>query len=299
MGGCWSQSIDTEAMGAEIDYSSAKDVSAGNEIVQNNAGRAPAPSGSSEYIGAFMRDDITKPNAVEPTLPVSNNRTVQPLPRVSSDVHQNRSKLKVEVPVENTMKTSVDQPLRRILEEQPIVEQIVHNHVIKERPVTSPVPENQMQKTLSPPSPAVQYDHQNTKEPVFDVPVEAMVQTIVDGNVYRPLEEHSMPERTLHDQIIEEHPVMRQTVPNEIYEELAVHPLSPGDNAALPKLPCETQARLEVKENVQVVETQQPGHDLGIVFEGKTYHTRVFDPNLSEYVYVGGDDIRPRGGLVM
>jgi len=286
MGGCWSQSIDSEAMAAEIDYSSAKELPAGNEVLHNNAGWAPAPGDSSEYIGAFMRDGMAQPNAVEPTLPDSNNRMVQPLPPVSSDVHQNCSKLKVEVPVENTTKTSVDQPLNQILEEQPIVEQSVHNHAIEDNLVTSPVPNYQMQRTLPPPSSAVQYDHQNGQEPVVDVPVENMMQTIVA-------------DRTLREEIIEEQPVTIQNEPTQIYEKLQVHPSSLGDHVALPKKPCETQARLEVIENVQVVETQHPEHDLGVVFEGKTYRTRVFDPNLGEYVYIGEDDIRPRGGLVM
>merc|ERR550534_2239282 len=108
-----------------------------------------------------------------------------------------------------------------------------------------------------------------------------------------------MVEQTLNDQIIEEQPVVRQTVPNQIYEEHLVHPLSLGDHAVLPRELCANQASLEVQENVQVVKTQQVGHDLGVVFEGRVYRTRVFDPNLNEYVYVGGDELRPRGGLVM
>jgi len=297
MGGCWSQSIDSEAMAPEIDDSSAKELTAGNELVQNNAGRAPAPGGSSEYIGAFMCD-VAQPNAIDPTLPVSNNRTVQALPRDSSDAHQNRSKLTVDVPIENTVKTSVDQPYSQILKEQPIVEQTVHNHVIEKHPVTSPVPNDQMQNTL-PPSSAVQYDYETAKETVFHDPVETTVKTIVDVPVYTPFEEHLMGKRTLHDQIIEEKSDIGQIIPTQIYEEHPAHPLPRGDHVVLPRKPCETQAKLKVKENVQVEETQQAGHDLGVVFEGKTYRTRVFDPNLNGYVYVGGDDLRPRGGLVM
>jgi len=283
MGGCWSQSIDREAMEAEIDDSFAKERSAGNELVQNHAGQVPAQGGSSEYIGAFMRNDMGQQNAVEPTLPVFNNQTVKPLPSVSSDVYQNSEK-PVGVPVENTVKTSIDQPLNPIFEEQPMVEQTVHNHITKEEPATLPIPNNQMQKTVPPDSSAVNYDYQNGNELAFDVPVKTTVKTIVDEPVYEPLEEQH---------------VIRQSEPNQIYEEHSVHPLSQGDHSVLPTQPCKTRASLEVEENVQVVETQEAGHDLGVVFEGRTYRTRVFDPNLNEYVYVGGDDLQPRGGLVL
>jgi len=299
MGGCRSRSIDSEAMAADIDYSSAEERSAGNQLAQNNAGQVPAQGGSSEYIGAFMRDDMAQQNAVEPTLPDNNNQTVQPVPRVSSDVQHNRSELTADVLVENMAKASVDQPGNQILGGQPMVEQAVDNQVIEEQPATLPVPNNQIQKTLPPISSAVHYGYQNVKEPVFDVPAETKVKTILDEPVYKTFEENSIVERTLHDQIIEQQPVIRQTVPNQIYEEHSVHPLSPGDHAVWPGHQYATQATTEVKGNVQVVETQQAGHDLGVVFEGRTYRTRVFDPNLNEYVYVGGDDLRPRGGLVM
>jgi len=283
MGGCWSQSIDREAMGAEIDDSFAKERSAGNELVQNHAGQVPTQGGSSEYIGAFIRNDMGQQNAVEPTLSVSNNQTVKPLLSVSSDVYQN-SETTVGVPVENMVKASIDQPLNQIFEEQPMVEQTVHNHITKEEPATLPITNNQMQKTVPPDSSAVNYDYQNGNELAFDVPVKTTVKTIVDEPVYQPLEEQH---------------VIRQREPNQIYEEHSVHPLSQGDHSVLPTQPCKTRASLEVEENVQVVETQEAGHDLGVVFEGRTYRTRVFDPNLNEYVYVGGDDLQPRGGLVM
>jgi len=297
MGGCRSRSIDSEAMAADIDYSSAEERSAGNQLAQNNAGQVPAQGGSSEYIGAFMRDDMAQQNAVEPTSQDNNNQTVQPVPRVSSDFQHKRSEITADVLVENMAKASVDQPLNQIFGEQPMVEQAVHNQVIEEQPVTLPVPNNQIQKTL-PISSVVQYGYQNVKEPVFDVPVETTVKTL-DEPGHKTFEENSIVERTSHDQIIEQQPVYRQTVPNQIYEEHPVHPLSPGDHAVLPEHPYATQASTEVKGNVQVVETQQAGHDLGVVFEGRTYRTRVFDPNLNEYVYVGGNDLRPRGGLVM
>jgi len=284
MGGCWSQSIDSEAMASEIDDSFAKERSAGNELVQNNAGQVPAEGGSSEYIGAFIRNDMAQQNAVEPTLPVSNYQSVEPLPRVTSDVYQNLSEKTVDVPVENTVKTGMDQPLNQIFEEQPMVEQTVHNHIIKEDPVTLPVPNNQVQRTFPLNSSDIHYNHQNSNELALDVPVKTTVNSIVDEPVYQPLEEQH---------------VIGQSVPNQIYEEHSVHPLSQGDNSVLPRQPCETRASLEVKENVQVVDTQETGHDIGVVFEGRTYRTRVFDPNLNEYVYVGGDDLRPRGGLVM
>jgi len=299
MGGCRSRSIDSEAMAADIDYSSAEERSAGNQLAQNNAGQVPAQGGSSEYIGAFMRDDMAQQNAVEPTSPDNNNQTVQPWPRVSSDVQQNRSEFTADVLDEKKAKSSVDQPLNQIFVEQPMVEQAVHNQVIEEQPVALPVPNNRTQKSLPPISSAVQCGYQNVKAPVFDVPVETKVKTVLDEPVYKTFEQNSIVERTLHDQIIEQQPVIRQTVPNQIYEEHPVHPLSPGDHAVLPGHPYATQATTEAKGNVQVVETQQAGHDLGVVFEGRTYRTRVFDPNLNEYVYVGGNDLRPRGGLVM
>jgi len=296
MGGCLSRSIDSEAMAVEINYSSAEERSAGNELAQNNAGQVPAEGGSSEYIGAFMRDDMAQHNAAEPD---NNNQTVQPVPRVSSDIQQNRSELTADVLVENMAKASVDQPLNQIFGEQPMAEQAVHNQVIEEQPVTLPVSSNQIQKTLPPISSAVQYDYQNAKQPVVDVPVETTVKTILDEPVCKTFEENSIVERPLHEQNIEEQLVIRQTVPTQIYEEHPIHPLSSGDHAVFPGHPCATQGSAEVNEKVQVVGTQQAGHDPGVVFEGRTYRTRIFDPNLNEYVYVGGNDLRPRGGLVM
>jgi len=298
MGGCWSQSVDSEAMAAEIDLISAEERSAGNELVQNNAGQVPAQGGSSEYIGAFVRNDMVQENAVASTLLDSNNQTIQPLTLVS-DVDQNRSELTGDVPLENTVKTTVVQPSHQNIEEQATLEQTLHNHIIEEQPVTLPVPHNQMQETLPPVSSAVYYDYQNGKEPVLDVPIGTTVNTIVDEPVYQHFLKNSKIKQTFKDQIIEEQPVIRQTVPNQIYEEHLIDPLSPGDPAVLPRELCENQASLEVEENVQVVEKQQAGHDLGVVFEGRIYRTRVFDPNLNEYVYVWGDDLRPRGGLVI
>jgi len=284
MGGCWSQSIDSEAIAAGIDDSSAKERSAGNELVQNNAAQVPAQGGSSEYIGAFIRNDMGQQNTDEPTLPVSNDQMVKPLPRASPDAYQNRNEKTVDVSVENTDKTSIDQPVNQIFEEQPVVEQTVHNHIIKEEPVTLRVLNDQKQKTFPPDSSAVHYDYQNGNELAIEAPVKTTMKTIVDEPMYQPFEEQ---------------PIIRQSVPNQIYEEHPVHPVSQGDNLNLLREPCDTEASLAAKENIQVVETQKAGHDFGVVFEGRTYHTRVFDPNLNEYVYVGGDDLRPRGGLVM
>jgi len=284
MGGCWSQSVDREAMVAEIEDSFADERSAGNELVQNYAGHVPAQGGSSEYIGAFMRNDMGQQNAVEPMLPVSSNQTVKPLPSVPSDINQNRSEKTVGVPVENKVKTSIEQPVNQIFEKQPMAEQTVHNHITREEPATLPIPNNQIRKTVSPESSPVNYDHQNGNELAVDVPVTTTVKTIVNEPAYQHFKGQC---------------VIRQGVPNQIFEEHSLHPLSQGDQSVLPRQPSKTRASLEVEENVQVVETQEAGHDLGVVFEGRTYRTRVFDPNLNEYVYVGGDDLQPRGGLVM
>jgi len=269
---------------AEIDDSFAKERSAGNELVQNHAGQVPAQGGPSEYIGAFILNDMGQQNANEPTLPVSNNQTVKPLPNVSSEVYQNRSEKTVGVPVENTVKTSIDEPLNQICEEQPMVEQTVPNHITSEEPATLPIPNNQIQKTAPPDSSAINYDYQNGNELAFDVPGKTTVKTIVNESVYQPFKDQH---------------VIRQSVPNQIYEEHSLHPLLQGDHQVLPRQPCKTRASLEVKENVQAIETLEARHDLGVVFEGRTYRTRVFDPNLNEYVYIGGDDLQPRGGLVM
>merc|ERR1719189_2862553 len=116
-----------------------------------------------------------------------------------------------------------------------MVEQTYQNHIIEEQPVTLPAPHNQMQETLPPVSSAVYYDYQNGKEPVFDVPIGTTVNTIVDEPVYQHFVKNSKVEQTLIDKNIEEQPVIRQTVPNQIDEEHLLHPLSQGDNAVLPR----------------------------------------------------------------
>jgi len=301
MGGCFSQkrTDNVEAMSAEIDVSTAVERSAVNDLIQNGAEQVPAQGGSSEYVGAFMLNDTAQKHAVEPTVPVSNNQTEQPLPYVSSDVYQNRSEQIVDVPAEIAVKTSVDQPRNQIFEEQPMVQQPVYNQVIEEQPVRLPVPYNQIERTLPPVTSVVQHDYQHGNEPVFDVPIAAKVKTIVDQPLYHPSEAHPMVERTSRNQIMEEQPVMEHTARNQIYEEQPVHPAISGGHAVLPAQQSETQASVDVKENALISETQQPVHDLGVVFGGVTYRTRVFDPNLNEYVYVKGDDLQPRGGLVM
>jgi len=275
MGGCQSQQItDSEAMLSEIDASPAVEQSEGDEVVQLIPGQVPAPRGSSEYGGANLENDIAHKNTAVATLPVSNDQTEQPVQRVSPDVYQNSSEPVIDVPVGNT---SVDQPIiYQTFEEQPMAERAV-DQIFEKQPVMSAVSNNRVEETLRPVSSDVHYDYQNGNEAVFDVPIE----TSLKGN-----------------QIIEEQPI-EQTVHNHIFEKQLVHPISFGDHSVLPAQSSETHANVQVNENIQGVETQAPEHDLGVVFEGRTYRTRVFDPNLKEYVYVGGDYVESRGGLVI
>jgi len=317
MGGCYSQqSIDGEAMLDEIESGSVVEQSTGDEVVQNISGQVPAQGGSSEYVGAYVGNDMTQQGTLEPTLPVSNNQMDEPVLRVSP---QNSIEPIFDAPIENTGTTSVDQPIiYQTYEEQPVVER-----TFEEQPMTVPVSCYQIEETLPPVSgyqveealppvsSDVHYDYQIAKE-VFDVPIDTTVKTIVDEPVYQSFQEHPMIEQTLHNPMIEEQPVIDQTVHNQIigeepvtdqtvhqiFEDQPVHPISAGDHAFLPALSSETVAVAEVNENIQVVETKPPEHDLGIVFEGRTYRKKVFDANLKEYVYVGGD-VQPRGGLVM
>jgi len=292
MGGCSSQqSIDSEAMLAEYESCAMIERAAGDEV-QNIPGQVSVQGGSSEYIGAYVENSMAHQNTVEPPLPVSNDQTEQPVPRVSPNVCQNSSEPIFDVPIENTVKTSVDEPtIYQTFEEQPMAEEIVY-HILEEQPVTLPV-SNQLEESLPPISSDVHFDNQHGNDAVFDVPIETMVKTIVDEPLYQPFDEHPMVERTLPNQIIEEQPVIEQTVKSQILEVQPVHPTSFDDHAVLPTKSPETHARVEVNENIDVVETQPPGHDLGVVFEGRTFHTRVFDPNLKEYVYVGGDHVQP------
>jgi len=276
-------------MSAEIDVSTGGDPSAVNDLVHNGAGQAPVKGGSTEYAGAFMRNDTTQKNAVEPTVTVSNNQTDQPVRNVSSNVYKKRSEPIVDVPAGNTVITSVDGLGNQIFEEQPMVQQTVSNQLIED---------NQIEKTLPPVTSHVQH-YQNVDEPVFDVPIASTAKTIVDQPVYHPFEEYPKVERTLHNLIVEEQPVIKEAVRNQIYEEQPVHPISSGDPACLLAQASETFASVNVHENVQIAETQQPAHDLGVVFDGRTYQTKVFDPNLNEYVYVRRDDPQPRGGFLM
>jgi len=287
MGGCQSkQSIDSEAMSAEIDASSATEQSAGDEVVPNIPDEVPAPRGLSEYVGAYVENGNAHQNTVEPTLPVSNDQTEQPVIPVSPDVWQNSSEPVFNVSIENTGRTSVDQPIiYQTFEEQPMVARTI-NKIFEEQPVTLAVSNDQLEETL-PLSSDVHYDYQNGNVAVFDVPIQTTVK------------KHPMVERTLHNQIIVEQPVTEQTVHNQIFEEQQVNPISFSDHAVRPEQFSETHGSVKVIENIQVVETQQLGHDLGVVFEGRTYRKRVFDPNLKEYVYVGGDYVDPRGKLVM
>jgi len=298
MGGCWSQqSIDNEAMLA-IDASPVVEQSAG-EIVHDNAGQVPAEGGSSEYVGAYMRNGMEQQNAVEPITPLSNDKMEQPVLHVSPDVYQSRVEPVFDIPIENTGRTTVDQPVYQTFEEQPIVERTAHNQIFEEQPVTLQVSENLMEETLPTFSSDVHYNYQNGNGLMVDVPVETMVTPIVDEPVYLPLEANPLVEQTLHNQYIEEQPVNEETVHSQIYVEQPVHTFSVGDYAVLPAQLGETQSSLQVNENYQVSETQPAGHDLGVVFEGRMFGARVFDPNLKEYVYVGGDNLQPRGGLVM
>lgn len=315
MGGCYSQqSIDGEAMLAEIESGSVEEQSAGDEVVQNISGQVPAQGGSSEYVGAYVGNDMTQQGTLEPTLPVSNNQMDEPVLRVSP---QNSNEPIFDAPIENTGTTSVDQPIiYQTFEEQPVVER-----TFEEQPVTVPVSGYQIEETLPPVSgyqveetlPPVSSDvHYGYQEAVFEVPIKTTVKTIVDEPVYQSFQENPMVEQTFHNQIIEEQPVIDQTVHNQIigeepvtdqtvhqiFEEQPVNPISSGDHGFLPAPSSETVAVAEVNEDIQVVETQPLEHDLGIVFEGRTYRKKVFDANLKEYVYVGGD-VQPRGGLVM
>jgi len=299
MGGCSSQqSIDSEAMLAEHESCSVVERSAGDEIVVNIPDQVPIQGASSEYVGVFVENGVAHQNTVEPTLPVSNDQTEQPVLRVSPNVFQNSSEPMFEIPIENTVKASVDEPVTyQTVEEHPMVEENVYQ-IIEELPETLPV-SNQFEEIFPHVSSDVHNDSQNGNDPVFDVPVETTVKTIVDEPLYQPLEEHPMVERTLHNQIIEEQPVIVQTIQSQIFEEQPPHPISFGDHAVLPTQSSETHASVEVNENIDVVRKQPPGDDLGVVFEGRTYRTRVFDHNLKEYVYVGEDFVEPRGGLVM
>jgi len=288
MGGCFSQKrTDSESMSAEIDGSTVGEPSAVNDLVQNGAGEVPGPGGSSEFVGDSMLSNTAWKNAVEPTVPVTNKQTEKPLPFVSSDVYSNRSKIIVDVPVNNAFKTNVDQPRNPIFEDQPVVKKTVYGQVVEEQPTTLPVRYNWIKKTLSPVATALQHDNQNYNEPVFDVPQAATPKTIVDQPLYQPFEEHRMVERTLHYQNMEEQPMIEQTLRSQVYEE------------QLPAQTFEIQESGKVKANVQVAKTQQPVHDHGIVFEGRAYRTRIFDPNINEYVYVRGDDLQPLCGYVM
>jgi len=308
MGACWShESIDNESMLAELDSCSVVEQSAGDEVVQNLAGQGPAQGGALEYVGAYVGNDTSHQNTVEPMLPVPNDQPEQPVLRVSPNVYQNSTEQMTDFPIENTGSTDLDQPIiyqtveeqpmaweteYQIFEEQPVTEY----QILEEQPVMLPVSNNQVEEAMPAVSSDVNYDYQNYNEAVLGVPTETTVKTIVDESLYQPFEEHLMDQQTVHNQVTEEQPVI-ETVHNQIFEEQPM--LSICDQAVLPAQSSETPARAEVDENIQVVGTQPPGQDLGIVFEGRTYRTRVFDANLKEYVYVGGDYVEPRGGLVM
>jgi len=310
MGACWShESIDNEAMLAELDSCSVVERSAGDEVVQNLQGQGPAPGGSVEYVGAYVGNDTSHQNTIEPMLPVSNDQPEQPVLRVSPNVYQNSTEQMIDFPIENTGGTNLDQPIlyqtakeqpialeteHQILEEQPVTEY----QILEEQPVTLPVSNNQVEEAMPAVSSDVNYDYQNYNEAVLDLPIETTVNTTVDESLYQPFEEHLIDQQAVNNQIIEEQPVV-ETVHNQIFEEQPVLPISFGDQAVLPAQSSHTPASVEVDENIQVVGTQPPGQDLGVVFEGRTYRTRVFDPNLKEYVYVGGDYVEPRGGIVM
>jgi len=297
MGGCSSQqSIDSEAMLAEHESCSVVERSAGDEVVQNIPVQDPVQGGSSEYVGAYVENVMTHQNTIEPTLPVSNDQTEQPVLRVSPNVYQNSSEFMFDVPNENTVKTSVDEPtVYQTFEEQPMAAETVYQ-LLEEQPVTLPV-SKEFEEIFPLASSDIHHDYQNGDDVIFDVPMETMVKTIEDEPLYQPFEEHPMVERTLPNQIIEEQPVIEQTVQGQICE--VQPPISFGDHTVVPTQSSETHASVGVNENIDVVETQPAGHDLGVVFEGRTFRTRVFDPNLEEYVYVDGDYVEPRGGLVM
>jgi len=291
MGACRShQSIDNESMLAELDSCSVVEQSAGDEVVQNLPGQVTEPGGSLEYVGAYTGNDMAHQNTVEPMLPVSKDQSEQPVLRVSpNNVYQNSTEPMFDFPIENTGSTNIEQPIiYQTFEEQPMAQETVYQ-ILEEQPVTLPVVSDQVEEAMPAVSSDVNYDNQNDIEVVMGVPKETTVKTIVDEPIYQPFEEHPMDERTL-NQIIVEQPVI-ETVHNQIFEEQPVHPISYGDQAVLPVQSPETPASVEVNENNQVVGTQPPGLDLGVVFEGRTYRTRVFDPNLNEYVYVGGDNV--------
>jgi len=298
MGGCWSQqSIDSEAMLAEHESCSVVERSAGDEVVQNIPGQVPVQGGSSEHVGAYVENGMAHQNTVEATLPVSHYQTEQPVPCVSPDVYQNSSEPMFDVPIENTVGTSVEEPITyQPFKEQPMAEETVYP-IFEEQPVTLPVSNDLFEEIFPPDSSDVHY-YQNCNELVFDVPIENKVKTVVDEPLYQPLEEHSVVEQTLYNETFEEQPVSEH-VHNEIFEKQPVHPTSFGDSTVLPTKSSETHPSVEVNENIPVVEEQPHEHDLGVVFEGRTYRTRVFDANLKEYVYVGGDSVEPRGGQVM
>jgi len=277
-------------MSAEIDASTVGKPSAANDLVHTGAGEVPVQGGSSEYVGAFMQNDTAQKNAVEPTALVPNNRKEHNFPRVSSDVYPNHGEIVVDIPVENSVKTNVDQPRNPVFEEQPMGQQTVYNRNTVEQPATLPVRHSWIEKTLPPVTTEVQHDYQNGNEPVFEIPGSATVKTFVDQPVYQPLEAHPMVEQTLHNQTMEEQAVNNQTLPRQIFEYQA-EPTSSGDQAVLPAKPVGIGANVEDKENVQIAETQQPLHGRGVVFEGRTYQTRVFDPNINGYVYIRGDDL--------
>jgi len=279
---------------AEHESCSVVERTAGDEVVQSLPGQVSVPGGSSEYVGAYV--GMVHQNTVEPMLPVSNDQPQQPVLRVSPNVYQNSTEPMFNFPIEITGSTNVDQPIiNQTFEEQPIVEETVYQ-IFEEQPPMLPVSNNQVEEAL-PAVSDVNYDHQNGNEVLVDAATETKLKTIEDEHLYQPFEEHPMDERAFNNQIIMEQPVV-DTVHNQIFEEHPVHPISFGDHA-VPAQSSETPASVEVNENIQVVETQPPRHELGIVFEGRTYRTRVFDANLKEYVYVGENYVKPRGGLVM
>merc|ERR1719204_822236 len=99
-----------------------------------------------------------------------------------------------EIPIENTVKVSVDEPVTyQTFEEHPMVEENVYQ-IIEELPETLPV-SNQFEEIFPHVSSDVHNDSQDGHDPVFDVPVETTVKTIVDEPLYQPVEEHPTFER--------------------------------------------------------------------------------------------------------
>jgi len=290
MGGCWSQqSIDNETMLAEHDPCSIAERSAGDEVV------VPVPGGSSEYIGAYVENGMVPQNAIEPTLLLSEDQTEQRVLGVSPNVYQNSTEQMFDFSIEKTGSTNVDQPIiYQPFEEQPLVEDTVYE-VFEELPQALLVSSNQVEEPRPPVSSNVNYDNQKGNEAVLDAPIETTVKPFVDEPLYQPVEDYPMDERTF-NQIIEEQPVV-ETMHNQIFEEPVDAP-SFGEHA-VPAQSSEIPASTEVYETIQVEETQPSELDVGVVFEGRTYSTRVFDPHLKEYVYVSGHNVQPRGGLVM